>query len=175
MESKKASLVRQLTREEIFLRGSQIASALAKMATRRQAPKVSPEDYAVYVEDLLPYPLADVEAVCLEVGRTERKDGENAFPPIAILDRMLTEIARRRREGGLVDEVARWKAQWEADRAEDIANGIPRGEAQDELDAIVKPKSGRSSSHYSREQEEALVRMQQRLDARDVPAERGAC
>ena len=68
------------------------------MAIRRQAPKLSVEDYAVYVEDLMPYPVEDVEAACLQIGRTERGEGETAMPCIAAVLDVVKRFARERRE-----------------------------------------------------------------------------
>ena len=86
--------------------------ALAQLAIRRQAPKLSQDDYVVYVADLMPYEMADIEAVCLQVGRAERQDVETSFPTIGRLLGLVKREAAARRDAEIEREF-----QAEAERA----------------------------------------------------------
>ena len=122
----------------------------------------------VYVMDLMAFPTELIESVCLTIGREIRKEGETAFPPIAVIESRCIEAMDAQRKNAQAQkassELAEWKSQWERERAEDIAKGIPRGEALTELDALTTPKVHRATPRYTPEQEEALARMQERID-----------
>ncbi len=71
--------------------------ALAQLAIRRQAPRLSEAEYGVYNVDLGPYRLDDIEAACLQVGLEARGEGETAFPSVgALVDRVKAVAGRRR-------------------------------------------------------------------------------
>lgn len=98
-----------LTPQESLQKGLLIASALAKLAIRRQAPKMGKADFDVYVEDLFAYDISEIEAACLALGRVERAEGETAFPASATIIKTINSgyaAARKAaQESAALDEI----------------------------------------------------------------------
>ena len=92
------NLSRRSTPAERISHEERVSLALARMAIRRQAAPLSDLDYAVYNEDLAQFPVEDVEAVCMAIGRQERADGETAMPSIGRLVNRCKNRMRVRRE-----------------------------------------------------------------------------
>jgi hypothetical protein len=69
---------------------------LAKLGVRRQA-KLSPQDYLILAEDLLPYEARDVENALERIGRTPRREGETAFPDLPTIEEAVRAVRGERR------------------------------------------------------------------------------
>jgi len=73
-----------------------IVGLLTKLAVRRQA-KLSPQDYLVLAEDLLPYEASDIETALDQLGRRPRREGETAFPDLGSIEEEVRAIRSERR------------------------------------------------------------------------------
>lgn len=74
----------------------EIAKVLAELSIRRQAD-VSKETYAVFAEDLMPFPIDDVRQACKNIGSTPRQQGEKAFPEVGTIIAECERVGRMRR------------------------------------------------------------------------------
>lgn len=103
---------------------------------------------------------SDTLAVLVKLARSRRAEYEPKIVELGELLARIRELGRERRRKAAskstIDEFDAMKAQWERERAEDIANGIPRGSATDEwmkeVQAAAAPPRRPSLSGWTAEE-----------------------
>jgi hypothetical protein len=110
------------------------------MAEARQA-SVSAQTLLVYSKTLQEFNPEDVKEAIGNLALQVREEGQTAFPELGRIVAEVRRIGSERRSRQATErrdrEMEEAKRRWELEREEDILKGIPRGDAQKEMNELI--------------------------------------